>query len=273
MGKRNRKDKEPDYRMEFHEGDMVWLAEEYRRRSRSEPSLSLKDFAAQYGVSVNMISVHIPELYKNEGYSIFLWHGTTRSRAESILREGFKPKRNKRKINRIYFTRSRTLARSYAVRRSKNEHDHPAVIMCNIDLSYYNDYKISEQRGAAVFAFKSDCIEQKVVSKVEGLSRRPKQIPQQPKNEKDTKTKLTDIALMFNSARAGVAYWINNFLELDDGDKISENHEVVFKIKLWIDEQSDAGRIGLVPDHEILEQLHKHLPQNLRASAEIAGMY
>jgi len=80
----------PLYQSKFHEGDMVWLADEYQRRGSSEPSLTLEEFAAQYGVSADELRAHVPDLSGETDHSIILWHGTTKSRAESILKEGFR---------------------------------------------------------------------------------------------------------------------------------------------------------------------------------------
>lgn len=257
MGRRKKRNKEPTYQRAFQTGDMVWLSNEYQRRSRSEPSLTLEDFAIQYGVSLDRLRSHIPELSIKEGLSIALWHGTTRARAESILEEGFKPKRAKK--SRIFFTRSPALARSYANNRSKSERDYPAVIGCRIDLSRYNDYIQTELRGAVVFAFKCDCIASDTVNKVIGLSKHPKQRSKEPKKRENTSQEFTDVALTFSSGPAGVAYWINSCLELDGDGRVHEDHEAVGKIKQWLDLQVNAGRFGEVPSDEMLEQVRQYL--------------
>ena len=108
---RKRSEARPVYQRKFQEGDMVWLADEYQRRSESDSSLTLEDFAAQYAVPVDNIRLHKhdPNLDIEKGRCVALWHGTTRTRAESILKEGFKPKRADK--SRIYFARSPVLAR------------------------------------------------------------------------------------------------------------------------------------------------------------------
>lgn len=261
MSKRRRKRDQADplYQRRLYEGDMVWLAKEYLRRLSSESSLTLEDFATQYAVSADELRSYIPELSTEDGHFVALWHGTTRSRAESILKEGFKPKRAEK--SQVYFTRSLALAKSYANVRSKNEKDHPAVIMCSINLGHYNDYEVRELRGAAVFVFRAECIASDVVSRVSGLARRSKQRPKKSEKRKDVG--LTSVALTFTSARPSIAYWINSYLDLDNADRVQEEHEVVEKIKRWLDDQTDAGRFGEVPDDEMLEQVQQCLPQYL----------
>jgi len=238
---------------QFQESDMIWLANEYRRRKDSEPSLTVEEFADEYGLSADELRAYMPEL--NEGYkrSVVVWHGTSRSRAESIREEGFRP--GKMGKGRTFFTRSPNVARGYARRRAKNESDHPAVIKCSIDLNHYNDYI---RPSSSVFAFKQECIDSRVVRGVSGLEREPRKKKQK---RKDKGVKLTDVAVMFNSNCAGIAYWINTYLKLNGQDGIDENHEAVVKIKEWLDAESDAGRFGEVPDEEMLMQLQRYLPE------------
>jgi len=75
--------------------------------------------------------------------------------------------------------------------------------------------------------------------------------------------KLTNVVLTFNSGSAGIAYWINSYLELDDADSIGEDDEAIGKIKEWLDEQMDAGEFGEVPEDEILEQVGRYLPHQV----------
>lgn len=76
-------------------------------------------------------------------------------------------------------------------------------------------------------------------------------------------SKFTDVVLTFNSGPAGIAYWINSYLELEDADKMNEDHEAIGKIKEWLDEQMDAGEFGEVPADEILEQIGRYLPHQV----------
>ena len=241
----------PLYQSSFQESDMAWLADEYQRRSRSEPSLTLADFAAEYGVSADTLRFHAPDLSRDVGHSVVLWHGTTKRRAECIVEEGFKVKRG-RKERRIIFAGRPGMAHGIAQRRAGSEGDLPVVIRCSIDLSHYDDY---ERRGNAVYVFRHECIGRDVIEEVKGLPRHRRAESETWHEPKAPDNGLTDVALTFNSGRAGVAYWINSYLKLDEADGIREDHGSVGKIKEWLDEQMDAGRFGEAPEDEVLEQL------------------
>lgn len=247
----------PLYQSRFYEGDMVWLAEEYQRRSRSEPSLTLEDFAAEYGVSADELRNHVPDLSREIDHSITLWHGTTRSRAESILQQGFRARKSKRH-GRIFFAGRPGMARGFAERRARHEDDEPALIMCSIDLSHYSDF---ERRGSAVYAFRCGCIASEVITKIDRLSGQRRE---KPEKQESAESNPIDVAITFNSGGAGIAYWINSYLKLNGQGEVGEGHEAVAKIRQWLDSQAEAGRFGEVPYDEMLEQVREYLPQYLQ---------
>jgi hypothetical protein len=245
----------PLYQSKFLESDMVWLADEYQRRSSSEPSLTLEDFSAQYGVSADALSSYVSDRSRDVSYSITLWHGTTASRAESILKEGFRAKKAKGR-GLIFFTARPSIARGHAQSRASWD-DPPAVFMCSIDLSHYSDY---ERRGRDVYVFRHSCIASEVIRKVEGL---PRQRREKPEKQENPSVEVINVALTFDSGRAGIAYWINSYLRLNGDGRIHQDHEAVVKIKQWLDAQADVGRFGEVSDDEMLEQVRECLPQPL----------
>ena len=53
------------------------------------------------------------------------------------------------------------------------------------------------------------------------------------------------------------------FQEAERWGRIHEDHEVVGKIKEWLDAQANAGRFGEVSDEEMLIQVRKYIPQYL----------
>lgn len=245
------------YQSKFHESDMVWLADEYERRSSSEPSLTLEDFSAQYGVSADLLSSYVSDRSRDVDHSIILWHGTTASRAECIVKEGFRAKKARNKgRGLIFFAAKPSIARGHAQSRA-SEDDPPAVFMCSIDLSRYSDY---ERRGREVYVFRHSCITTEVIKRVDGLPREPRE---KPVKQKDSSVEPINVALTFNSGRAGIAFWINTYLRLDGGGRIHQDHEAVIEIKQWLDAQADAGRLGEVPSDEVLEQVLRCLPQYL----------
>lgn len=67
---------------------------------------------------------------------------------------------------------------------------------------------------------------------------------------------ITDV-----SGLAGVAFWINTELRLPKSKKIDKSNPAIAKIKEWIDAQFAAGRVNVVSDEEMWEQVQKHLPE------------
>ena len=216
--------------------DMEWLADEYRRRRSSEPALTLGIFADQYGVSADELRAYIPELDGEDDYSIRLWHGTTKSRAERIRKDGFDGRRAP-----VYFAQSPRIPRTIAQTRGAREHDQPVVIMCSIDPRRYDNYT---RRGRGIYAFSHKCIGSEVVKEVMDASGNRKL------RTKREGIELTNVTITFKSGCTGIAYWINNYLKLNDGNRICEDHQAVEKIKEWLDAQADAGRFGEVHDLE-----------------------
>ena len=244
----------PLYQSSFQKSDIGWLVDEYQRRTPHEPSLTLEDFAAEYGVSAEELRSYTTDGSRDVDSSVVLWHGTTQSRAESILKEGFRRRKGERSLRYIFFAGGPGMARSIAQGRAAREDDQPALIRCSIDLSRYSDY---ENRGKAVYAFRHNCIASDVIEKVEGLPQRYRKRTEAWPGPEDPDNGFTNVVLTFNSGRAGIAYWLNSYLKLDGADRMYEQHETVGKIKEWLDEQMDSGRFGEVSEDEILEQLRK----------------
>ena len=80
----------------------------------------------------------------------------------------------------------------------------------------------------------------------------------------DTKKILNrpiSVAVSNTSGLAGIAYWINNFYELDDSNKIEKKDELVLKIKEWIDSEYDNGRQTVISDDELVDKINEFAPQ------------
>lgn len=80
----------------------------------------------------------------------------------------------------------------------------------------------------------------------------------------DTKKILNrpiSVAVSNTSGLAGIAYWINNFYELDDSSKIEKKDELVLKIKEWIDGEYDNGRQTVISDEELVDKINEFAPQ------------
>ncbi|MDQ1329027.1 MAG: hypothetical protein QG641_2316 [Candidatus Poribacteria bacterium] len=153
--------KQKNYQMNFQETDIEWLANEYKKRNNADPSVTLEDFAIQYGVLADRLRIYVYQQKDGYGNFITLWHGTTMSRAESIIEDGFRPGRESKR--RIFFTKNPNTARRYAKGRARREQDQPVIVMCSIDLERYTDY---EWQGNEVLAFRYECMDGQVVKRV-----------------------------------------------------------------------------------------------------------
>lgn len=68
------------------------------------------------------------------------------------------------------------------------------------------------------------------------------------------------VAITNNSGLAGIAYWIHSNLP-EKGAGIRKDAPGLLKIKLWIDEQYQGGRVTSISDGEMLEQVKQHMPE------------
>lgn len=156
MSKRNK-----NSQMTFQPSDILWLINEFYKQKKTDPSVNLDDFALRYGIMADELRLYTDE--HNEKYQrcLTLWHGTTMTRAECIIEEGFKPGKGNR--HRIFFTLNPKIARSYARGRASRESDTPAIIRCSIDLSEYDKHEWQNQE---ILSFNYNCIESNVVKRV-----------------------------------------------------------------------------------------------------------
>lgn len=232
--------------------NMEWLASEYQRQSDFDPYLTVKEFAKQHGVSAHKLCQHLPDSVGSTTRFVTLWHGTSRTRAKAIKESGFVAKKGIRK--RTFFTRHHHVACGYARHRAERERDQPVVIMCSIDLNLYDDFI---RPASGVFAFNHACIPGEVIEKVDKPT---DQTNKRRKKQKGTNIEHTYIALTYNSSRAGIAYFLNGYLGLDDTNRIGADHEAIGKIKEWMDKQISIGEFGEVSVDKISEQIQKYLP-------------
>ena len=66
------------------------------------------------------------------------------------------------------------------------------------------------------------------------------------------------VAVSNTSGLAGIAHWINTYYRLKGDSAIDKSHPLVAKIKEWVDRQYDEGRITVITDSELLEQIALH---------------
>ena len=66
------------------------------------------------------------------------------------------------------------------------------------------------------------------------------------------------VAVSNVSGLAGIACWINNYFRLSPEQSVSKKEPFIQKIKEWIDSEYDSGRVTVISDDEMLEQLRLH---------------
>jgi hypothetical protein len=175
--------------------------------------------------------------------NVLLWHGTSLSRAESILESGFKSKKRG-----VYFSSNIMTSLGYAEGRASAGHSEPAIFAAIYDISRLKYGKEFQHQHHYIFKPGVATRIVKYLLTCHGLYSIGKIVTETNRFKDD----LTDIAITQSSGNTGIAYWLNSFLDLDDSDCISENHPAVGQIKAWVDEQYENGRVIPITDEEIL---------------------
>jgi len=62
-------------------------------------------------------------------------------------------------------------------------------------------------------------------------------------------------AVSNTSGLAGIAHWMNSYLHLKGDDQFSKNSELVFKVKEWVDAQYEDGRVTVMTDTELIQEI------------------
>ena len=66
------------------------------------------------------------------------------------------------------------------------------------------------------------------------------------------------VAVSNTSGLAGVAHWINTYYKLADDKKVDKNSELVIKVKQWVDEEYETGRVTVITDDELKDVIAKN---------------
>ena len=69
------------------------------------------------------------------------------------------------------------------------------------------------------------------------------------------------VAVSNTSGLAGVAHWINTYYKLKGDKAIDKQHELVAKVKEWVDCQYEEGRVTVITDEELVEVIDKTCEQ------------
>ena len=62
-------------------------------------------------------------------------------------------------------------------------------------------------------------------------------------------------AISNTSGLAGIAHWINTYFKLKDEKAVDKNSELVRELKQWVDAQYTDGRVTVMTDEEIVNQI------------------
>ncbi|MCL5318795.1 MAG: hypothetical protein M1503_11125, partial [Thaumarchaeota archaeon] len=69
------------------------------------------------------------------------------------------------------------------------------------------------------------------------------------------------VAITKTSGLAGIVFWINNHLRLDNGEKVQKTDPRLKEIYNWVmDQYENKGRIIPISDVEMMDMTAKHLP-------------
>lgn len=69
------------------------------------------------------------------------------------------------------------------------------------------------------------------------------------------------ITITDKSGIAGIAYWVNSHLALEDENKIDKKHPGIGRIFKWVTEQYEAGRLTAISSDEMYAVARKYLPE------------
>ena len=65
------------------------------------------------------------------------------------------------------------------------------------------------------------------------------------------------VAVSNTSGLAGIAHWINTYYRLSEDKKVDKSSELVKRVKKWVDDQYDEGRVTVIADNELVEIINK----------------
>lgn len=190
---------------------------------------------------------------------LLLWHGTSENRAQSILKWGFQAGRRK---GGIFFSTNIVTSCSYAEGKDARDRSGPAVFAARYDLStlkHNKDFRLQDHMTETHCIFRATVATQIVryLLTRRGLHSIGKLVMEANRFRDD----LTEITVTQSSGTAGIAYWLNTFLDLRDSERIPEDHPAVGRIKAWVDEQYANDRTIPIADEEILILAKAYLPE------------
>ena len=65
------------------------------------------------------------------------------------------------------------------------------------------------------------------------------------------------VSVSNTSGLAGIALWINSYYHLPKEKGVDKNSELVKMVKVWVDRQYEEGRVTVLTDNELVEEIGK----------------
>lgn len=193
------------------------------------------------------------------GRYIILWHGTSKSRADSILKTGFH--------EGSFFTKLVGIAWGYA--SAKRRQDDPGVlVLCAIDLSLYSkhEYDIMKER---IYRFRPS-IPKADVAGVFRIDRFGRAELQHKANLLRTRVKRMkrrhaprppEVVITRNCGSDAIAYWMNVYLSSCTDRRVDIAHPGIRYIREWIRMNYEHGRVSPISEQEMLIQAKRYVPE------------
>ena len=64
-------------------------------------------------------------------------------------------------------------------------------------------------------------------------------------------------AVSNTSGLAGIAHWINTYFKLSGEEQLSKSDELVVELKKWVDQEYEDGRVTVLTDSELVDQIKR----------------
>ena len=72
------------------------------------------------------------------------------------------------------------------------------------------------------------------------------------------------VSVSASSGLAGIACWINNYYRLSGAQCVNKKDPSVAKIKEWVDNEYEGGRVTVISDDELVALVEKYFPDIAR---------
>lgn len=203
---------------------------------------------------------------------VILWHGTSKIRADSIMKTGF--------YANSFFAKLVGIAWGYA--SAKGKQDDPGVlVLCAVDLTAYRkrDYEKRKSgriyhfipqvpRNAVAGVFRIDEFTRDELKEKANLLRT--RISKHRLKHYEIRLRRPEIVITRNCNEDAIAYWINAYLSMRTDRRIRTAHPGVAQIRIWVEKNYNNGRISPISDREMLMQARRCIPDffgNARAAS------